>query len=120
MDTSEDHNTVAYRIKSEGQFITENVTLTGTLGDITIDYDANDLVRASDLAVYKTVTHMHVKFWITATSFIDVADVTTTHTYYEPVEVYDFPLRVGEMWTNDFIDVDWWDGSSNFFTIPED
>ena len=120
IDDTGNHNTVSYRIKSEGQFITENVTLTGTLGDITIDYDATDLVRASDLAVYKTVTHMHVKFWITATSFIDVADVTTTHTYYEPVEVYDFPLRVGERWTNDFIDVDWWDGGSNFFTIPED
>ena len=120
VNTDEDHNTVAYRLKSEGAFITENVTLTGTLGDITIDYDATDLVRASDLAIYKTVTHMHVKFWITATSFIDVADVTTTHTYYEPVEVYDFPLRVGERWTNDFIDVDWWDGGSNFFTIPED
>jgi hypothetical protein len=120
VDTAEDHSTVAYRIKSKGQFITENVTLTGTLGDITIDYDATDLVRASDLATYNTVTHMHVKFWITATSFIDVADVTTTHTYYEPVEVYDFPLRVGERWTNDFIDVETWGGSSNFFTIPSD
>lgn len=120
INDNDNHNTVSYRIKSEGAFITENVTLTGTLGDITIDYDATDSVRASDLAIYKTVTHMHVKFWITATSFIDVADVTTTHTYYEPVEVYDFPLRVGERWTNDFIDVEMWGGSSNFFTIPTD
>ena len=120
VNTSNDHSTIGYRIKSEGSFITENVTLTGTLGDITIDYDATDLVRASDLAIYKTVTHMHVKFWITSSSFLDVADVTTTHTYYEPVEVYDFPLRVGERWTNDFTDVDWWDGTSPFFTIPED
>jgi len=119
-NTSNDHSTIGYRIKSDGAFITENVTLTGTLGDITIDYDATDLVRASDLAIYKTVTHMHVKFWITDTSFIDVADVTTTHTYYEHVEVYDFPLRVGERWTNDFIDVEMWGGSSNFFTIPID
>jgi hypothetical protein len=121
LNDTDNHNTVAYRIKSEGQFITENVTLTGTLGDITIDFEATDLVRASDLAIYQTITSMHVKFWIAGGSlFIDVADVTTTHTYYEPVEVYDFPLRVGERWTNDFIDVEWWEGGSTFFTIPED
>lgn len=117
---TENHSTVMYRIKSVGLFIAENITLSGTLGDITIDYDSTDLVRAGDLATFQTIAHMHVKFWITETSSIDVADVTVTDSYYEPVEVYDFPLRVGEEWTNDFLDVNWWSGNSAFFTIPED
>lgn len=117
---TENHSTVMYRIKSEGVFIAENVTLSGTLGDITIDFESTEMIRAGDLAVYQTVASMHVKFWISATSFVDVANVEVTDTFFEPNEVYDFPLRVGETWTNDYLDVNWWNGGSNFFTIPED
>ena len=116
----DNHSSVAYEIKSEGQFIGENITLSGTLGTITIDYEAEDIVRAGDLATMKNTVSMHVKFWISATSYIDVAQVDVYDTFYEPKEEYDFPLRVGEQWTNDYLDVNNWEGSSNFFTIPED
>ncbi|MBT4059142.1 MAG: hypothetical protein HOE69_02395 [Euryarchaeota archaeon] len=118
--TVDNHSSVAYRIKSEGVFIGENITLSGTLGDISVDYESTDIIRAGDFATIKTEVYMHVKFWITSTSYVDVAEVTVTDSYYEPREDYDFPLKVGEEWSNDYLDVNWWDGGSLYFTIPED
>jgi hypothetical protein len=116
----DNHSSVAYRIKSEGQFVGLNITLSGTLGDITVDYSSDDIIRAGDLATIRTEVYMHVKFWINPSQYIDVAEVTVIDSLYEPREDYDFPLRVGEEWMNDFLDVNLWQGGSNFFTIPED
>ena len=118
--TVDNHSSVAYRVKSEGQFVGLNITLSGTLGDITVDYSSSDIIRAGDLATIRNEVYMHVKFWINPSQYIDVAEVTVTDSFYEPREDYDFPLNVGEEWSNDFLDVNWWQGGSNFFTIPQD
>jgi len=118
--TVDNHSSIAYRVKSEGEFIGLNITLSGTLGDIEVIYASTDIIRAGDLATIRTEVYMHVKFWINPSQYIDVAEITVTDSFHEPVEDYDFPLRVGEEWTNDFLDVNWWQGGSNFFTIPED
>lgn len=119
--TVDNHSSVAYKIKSNGTFIAENVSLSGQSGDITVDYQSTEIIRAGDFATIRNQVYMNVNFRLADTVIeIPVAEVTVTDSYYEPREDYDFPLRVGEEWINDYLDVNSWVGDSNYFTIPED
>ena len=113
-------SSISYIIKSEGVFIAENVTLDGTLGTINVRYESTETVRAGDLAIIKNEVFMDVNFTISGAFPISIAVVTAIDSYHEPREDYDFPLRVGEEWSNQYLDVNTWQGSSYYFTIPDD
>jgi len=119
--TVDNHSSVAYDIKSTGMFIGENVTLDDKLGDISVEYESSEIIRAGDFATIRNQVYMDVNFLLGGGPLsIPVAEITVTDSYYEPREDYDFPLRVGEEWINDYLDVNTWTGSSLYFTIPED
>ena len=119
--TVDNHSSVAYDIKSTGQFIGENITLDDKLGDVTIEYESSEIIRAGDFATIRNQVYMNVNFLLAGTVIeIPVAEVTVTDSYYEPREDYDFPLRVGEEWMNDYLDVNTWSGESLYFTIRDD
>ena len=113
-------SSVSYIIKSRGVFIGENVTLDGTLGTVNVKYESTETVRAGDLAIIKNEVFMDVNFTISGAFPITLAVVTAIDSYYEPREDYDFPLRVGEEWSNEYLDVNTWQGNSYYFTIPDD
>ena len=118
--TVDEHSSVAYVINANGTFFTENVTLGDRVGDIIVEYESSELIRAGDFALINNEVYMNVIFKYGGVLSIPVAEITVTDTYYPPREDYDFPLRVGEEWTNEYVDVNEWVGSSGYFTIPED
>jgi len=119
--TIENRSTLVYEVRSTGTFGANNVNLDGYSGDLSIDYESNDLIRVSDLANIRLSMSLDVDFstfggWIN----IDVAELTIQTTYDPPQESHDFPISVGESWSTSYTVTTTWSGSSDYFTIPED
>ncbi len=117
--TTENQSTLVYKVRSSGEFRANGVTLSGFTGDIIVDYEGTDYVRVSDLATISMQMNLDVLFdhWLTD---IDIANLQVINSYSPPREEYDFPLRVGEAWHNNFTQTTDWSGSSDYFTIPDD
>ena len=117
--TTENQSTLVYKVRSSGEFRANGVTLSGFTGDIIVDYEGTDYVRVSDLATISMQMNLDVLFdhWLTD---IDIANLQVINSYSPPREEYDFPLRVGESWHNNFTQTTDWSGSSDYFTIPDD
>jgi len=117
--STENQSTLAYKVRSSGEFRANGVSLQGFTGDLIVDYDGTDFVRVSDLATISMQMNLDVVFdhWLTD---IDVANLQVINSYSPPREEYDFPLRVGEAWHNNYTQTTDWSGSSDYFTIPDD
>ena len=117
--SAENQSTLAYKVRSSGVFRANSVTLQGFTGDLVVDYDGTDYIRVSDLATVSMQMNLDVVFdhWLTD---IDIANLQVVNSYSPPREDYDFPLRVGEGWSNNYTQSTTWSGSSDYFTIPSD
>ncbi len=121
--TVDNRSTLVYKAVSVGTYDAQNVNLDGNTGDLDIEMDTTELVRASDLAVIQQEASIDIDFgyrllWWTFN--IDVAELTITQTYSPPTEGYDFPLTVGDYWSSDYYQETDYEGSSDFVDIPAD
>ena len=119
----DNRSTLVYEAESIGTYDASNVDLDGNTGDLEIEMQTTELVRASDLAVIEQEATIDIDFgyrifiW---TINIDVAELTITQTYSPPTEGYDFPLSVGDYWSSSYYQETDYEGSSDFVDIPED
>ena len=118
--TTENQSTLAYVVRSSGLFEANGVSLSGYSGDIDVDYDGTDYIRVSDLATISMQMNLLVEFTAFGFINIEVADLQVINSYSPPREEYDFPLRVGEAWSNNYTQTTDWSGSSDYFDIPDD
>ena len=119
----DNRSTLVYEAESIGTYDASNVNLDGNTGDLDIEMQTTELVRASDLAVIEQEATIDIDFgyrifWWTIN--IDVAELTITQTYSPPTEGYDFPLSVGDYWSSSYYQETDYEGSSDFVDIPED
>jgi len=119
----DNRSTLVYEAESIGTYDASNVDLDGNTGDLEIEMQTTELVRASDLAVIEQVATIDIDFgyrifWWTID--IDVAELTITQAYSPPTEGYDFPLTVGDFWSSDYYQETDYQGSSDFVDIPAD
>jgi hypothetical protein len=111
--------TLAYQVKSEGDFSTGNngANLNGFNGRVEMEYEAYDFIRVSDLAsIYSNFT-VDVDFF--AFNFVrqEVGIVHISNTYYPPNEGYDFPMTMGDTWNNSYFSVTNITGESDYFDL---
>ena len=117
--TVENQSTLVYKVEYEGLFEANGVELSGYNGNLDVDYLEIDYIRVSDLAVIEMTMDIDVTFQVFIIT-IDVGHIIITNDYSPPQEQYDFPLRVGDTWTNNYTNNVTWSGSSDYFAIPED
>lgn len=121
--TVENVPTLVYKVESEGEYEAQNVELAGYDGDLIIDIDTIEIVRASDLASIEQEATIDIDFdyqiwWWTYT--IHVADLVVTNEYSPSLESYDFPISVGESWETSYTQETTYSGSSDYVEIPDD
>ena len=121
--TIDNRSTLVYEAESQGSYEAQNVNLDGNTGDLEIEMETVELVRASDLAVIYQEASIEIDFgyrifWWTIN--IDVAELTITQTYSPPTEGYDFPLTVGDYWSSNYYQETDYEGSSDLVDIPAD
>jgi len=121
--TVEGVSTLVYKVESEGQYEAQNIELAGNDGDLIIEIDTIEIIRASDLASIEQEATIDIDFdyqiwWWTYT--INVADLVVTNEYDPALEGYDFPISVGEIWETDYTQATTYSGSSDYVSIPSD
>ena len=121
--TVEGVSTLVYKVESEGQYEAQNIELSGNDGDLIIEIDTVEIIRASDLASIEQEATIDIDFdyqiwWWTYT--INVADLVVTNEYDPALEGYDFPISVGETWETTYSQDTTYSGSSDYVSIPSD
>lgn len=119
----ENVSTLVYKVESEGEYEATDVNLAGYDGDLLIDIDTIEIIRASDLASIEQEATIDIDFdyqiwWWTYT--IHVADLVVTNEYSPSLESYDFPISVGESWETHYTQETTYSGSSDYVDIPDD
>ena len=117
--TVENESTLVYKVRSHALFEANGVSLDGNNGNLDVDYDQTDFVRVSDLATISMTMDIDVTFTVFIFN-IDVGQMIITNEYSPPREQYDFPIKVGESWTNSYTNAVTWAGDSDYFDIPDD
>jgi len=117
--TVENQSTLVYKVRSHALFEANNVNLDGNNGDLEVDYDQTDFIRVSDLATIEMTMDIDVTFQVFIFN-VDIGQMIITNEYSPPREQYDFPLKVGETWTNSYTNTVTWAGQSDYFAIPDD
>ncbi|MDP6857251.1 MAG: CARDB domain-containing protein, partial [Candidatus Thalassarchaeaceae archaeon] len=129
----ENQSTIVYVVESSGTFqkngisiVTDQATVTG---DLRVEYESDELVRASDLGQITydmdlDVDLRNIPFPISIItgSTLDLADISIGTQYSPPKEYYDFPMAVGEYWDTSVTMSTTWSGSvyQNLFELPAD
>jgi len=116
-------DTLVYKVESSGYYEAENINLDGNNGDLVVNMDAEEIIRASDLASIVQYATFDIDFqyqilWFSYT--VHVADLNVDIDYSPPLEGYDFPISVGEDWETDYTQETDYSGSSDYVTIPSD
>ncbi len=119
----DNQSSLTYKVESIGTYGAEDVELDGQTGDISVNMDTIEIIRASDMATVSQEATVEIVFcanifwWCVD---IDVADLLVNNTYYPALEGLDFPLNVGESWVSDYHMETSYSGSSNYVDIPND
>ena len=119
----DNRSTLVYEANSVGTYEAEDIELDGNEGDLVVEIDTTELIRASDLATISQEATIDIDFeyqilWWTIN--IDVADLVISQTFSPPTEGYDFPLNVGDEWSTDYYQETEYTGSSDYVDIPAD
>lgn len=114
---------ICYRVESTGYYEAENINLDGNNGDLIVEMETEEWIRASDLATVKTEATFDIDFlyqiWFW-TYTVHVAELTVEDYYAPSLEGYDFPLSVGEHWETNYTQTTDFSGSSDYVDIPSD
>ncbi len=113
-------DTLVYEVYGSGLFEESNVSMDRYRGDLDVLWESTDIFRVSDMAIVSTSLAVEVEFLAFDRIVVYIANMSVIDTYHPPKEVYDFPLRVGDTWTNNFShDMDY-SGYSPYFPVSED
>jgi len=116
-------NTLVYEVEIEGDFTSGNngANFQGVSGRLDIQYEGTDILRVSDLAVWKSDFFLGVDFKPFNLGLLnqDLADIDFESVYEPPREKYDFPLRKGDQWTSNYNTATNVSGQSDYFNASE-
>ena len=113
-------STLVYEVFGSGLFEEDNVSMDRYRGDLDVKWNSTDVFRASDLSIVSSSLSVEVEFLAFDRIVVYIANMSVIDTFHPPKEVYDFPLRVGDSWTNNYThDMDY-SGSSPYFPVSED
>ncbi len=121
--TVDNSSSLVYEVQSQGYYEANNINLDGEPGDLEVNMDTISIIRASDLATVSQEATIDINFcrdffwWCIDVS---VGTLEVDQSYSPPLEGYDFPLSVGESWSQDYTATTTYDGSSDYVDIPED
>ena len=121
--TVDNSSSLVYKVESQGYYEANNINLDGQPGDLEVNMDTISIIRASDLATVSQEATIDINFcrdflwWCVD---ISVGTLEVDQSYSPPLEGYDFPLSVGESWSQDYTATTTYDGSSDYVDIPED
>ena len=120
--TVDNSSSLVYKVESEGYYEANNINLDGQPGDLEVDMDTTSIIRVSDLATVSQEAIVDIDFcrdfWWTCIN-IDVGYLEVDQNYSPPLEGYDFPISVGESWSQDYTTTTTYSGSSDYVDIPE-
>jgi len=120
IETVENRSSLVYTLESVGEFEANGIMLDGYNGDLSVDYLGIEKFRSSDFSLISRSMSLEVNFLAFGIFNIDVADITILTSYSPPLEIYDFPIAVGESWESDYTVTVQWSGSSDYIDLPED
>ena len=119
----DNQSSITYKVESIGSYGADNIELDGQGGDISVEMNTIEIIRASDMAVVSQEATIEIDFcadffWTCIS--VDVADLVVNNTYSPALEGLDFPLNVGESWTSNYHQETTYSGSSDYVDIPDD
>ena len=132
-ETIDNVSTVVYDLESSGTFNYNGATIVASGfnvgGDLEVDLEMEEVIRASDLSQITYNMNLDVDFdnigfpaSIVVGSSLDLATLSIDTDYAPPKEIYDFPMNVGETWDAETTTSVSWSGDvyDNLFDLPED
>lgn len=121
--TVDNSSSLVYEVQSQGYYEANNINLDGQPGDLEVNMDTISIIRASDLATVSQEATIDINFcrdFLWWCIDVSVGTLEVDQSYSPPLEGYDFPLSVGESWSQDYTATTTYDGSSDYVDIPED
>ena len=121
--TVDNSSSLVYKVESEGYYEANNINLDGQPGDLEVNMDTVSIIRASDLATVSQEATIDINFCRDFLWFcidVSVGTLEVDQSYSPPLEGYDFPISVGETWSQDYTATTTYSGSSDYVDIPED
>ncbi len=121
--TVDNSSSLVYKVESEGYYEANNINLDGQPGDLEVNMDTVSIIRASDLATVSQEATIDINFCRDFLWFcidVSVGTLEVDQSYSPPLEGYDFPISVGESWSQDYTATTTYSGSSDYVDIPED
>ena len=121
--TVDNSSSLVYEVQSQGYYEANNINLDGQPGDLEVNMDTVSIIRASDLATVSQEATIDINFcrdFLWWCIDVSVGTLEVDQSYSPPLEGYDFPLSVGESWSQDYTATTTYDGSSDYVDIPED
>ena len=121
--TVDNSSSLVYKVESEGYYEANNINLDGQPGDLEVNMDTVSIIRASDLATVSQEATIDINFCRDFLWFcidVSVGTLEVDQSYSPPLEGYDFPISVGEAWSQDYTATTTYSGSSDYVDIPED
>ena len=133
IDTIDNVSTLVYDLESSGTFNYNGATIVASGfnvgGDLEVELDMEEVIRASDLGQITYNMDLDVDFnnigfpaSLVVGSSLDLATLSIDTDYAPPKEIYDFPINVGEIWDAETTTTTTWSGDvyDNLFELPED
>ena len=123
LTTVDNNPTLVYKVESDGYYEANSINLDGQPGDLEVTMSTVSTVRASDLATVSQNAVIDINFcrdflwWCVDVS---VGTLEVDQSYSPPLEGYDFPLSVGESWSQNYTATTNYDGQSDYVDIPDD
>jgi hypothetical protein len=123
LTTVDNSSSLVYKVESQGYYEANNIDLDGQPGDLEVNMDTVSIIRASDLATVSQEATIDINFcrdflwWCVD---ISVGTLEVDQSYSPPLEGYDFPISVGESWSQDYTATTTYAGSSDYVDIPDD
>jgi len=121
--TVDNQSSLVYKVESQGYYEANNINLDGQPGDLEVNMDTVSIIRSSDLATVSQEATIDINFCRDFLWFcidVSVGTLEVDQSYSPPLEGYDFPLSVGESWSQEYTATTTFDGSSDYVDIPED
>lgn len=133
IDTIDNVSTLVYDLESSGTFNYNGATIVASGfnvgGDLEVELDMEEVIRASDLGQITYNMDLDVDFnnigfpaSLVVGSSLDLATLSIDTDYAPPKEIYDFPINVGEIWDTPTTTSTTWSGEvyDNLFVLPDD
>ena len=123
-ETIVDNNSaLVYTVESDGYYEADNINLDGQTGDLEVTMSTVSTIRVSDLATVSQLANIDINFCANVLWFcidVPVGTLEVDQSYSPPLEGYDFPLSVGESWSQNYTATTNYDGESSYVDIPDD